>query len=288
MVRCVLCSLVVLLAGFHTAENAAAGPAGRLSLHWDKNILSITGETLPGGTVRIWYLEAYCRPGSTDRDWHETTIGHETKLVRAWPDGSRLWLRCELADGTFVVHDIQVVDDGVRFDLIAHNPTAIASLSHWAQPCIRVGDFTGADQQTYLGKSFLYIDDRRTFLPTPRWATAARYVPGQVWCPGNVNRNDVNPRPLSTDVPSNGLIGCVSHDERMILASVWEPWQELFQGIIVCLHSDFRIGGLKPGETKKIRGKLYLVENDEAALLARYARDFPEHFASPAPPPLPR
>jgi predicted neuraminidase len=63
----------------------------------------------------------------------------------------------------------------------------------------------------------------------------------------------------------------------MILATAWEPYQELFQGVIVCLHSDFRIGGLKPGEQKRIRGKLYLVPADEEALLARYRRDFPEH-----------
>ena len=68
----------------------------------------------------------------------------------------------------------------------------------------------------------------------------------------------------------------------MILASAWEPYQELFQGVIVCLHSDFRIGGLKPGETKKIHGKLYLVDANVDALLKRYRQDFPEHFTPPA------
>ena len=61
------------------------------------------------------------------------------------------------------------------------------------------------------------------------------------------------------------------------MATAWEPYQELFQGVIVCLHSDFRIGGLKPGETKTIRGKIYLMPADFPALLARYRRDFPEH-----------
>jgi hypothetical protein len=46
--------------------------------------------------------------------------------------------------------------------------------------------------------------------------------------------------------------------------------------VIVCLHNDFRIGGLKPGETKKLHGKLYLLPNDPEALLARYRRDFPD------------
>ena len=63
----------------------------------------------------------------------------------------------------------------------------------------------------------------------------------------------------------------------MILASAWEPYQELFQGVITCVHSDFRIGGLAPSETKQIRGKLYLMPADVDTLLKRYERDFPEH-----------
>jgi hypothetical protein len=43
------------------------------------------------------------------------------------------------------------------------------------------------------------------------------------------------------------------------------------------MHSDFCIGGLKPGETKKIRGKIYHVPSDVAALVRRCQRDFPEH-----------
>ena len=83
-------------------------------------------------------------------------------------------------------------------------------------------------------------------------------------------------------MPSNGLIDCISADEKKLLATAFEPYQELFQGVITCVHSDFRIGGLKPGETKKLRGALYLMEADVQALLARYRTDFPEHFATTA------
>ncbi|MGE3316118.1 MAG: hypothetical protein AB7O26_13465 [Planctomycetaceae bacterium] len=55
----------------------------------------------------------------------------------------------------------------------------------------------------------------------------------------------------------------------------WEPYQELFQGVIVCIHSDFRIGGLKPGQQRMIHGQIYLVEPDIEKLLARYRKDFP-------------
>ena len=38
----------------------------------------------------------------------------------------------------------------------------------------------------------------------------------------------------------------------------------------------FRIGGLKPGEKKVIRGKLYIVLADVGKLVARFEKDFPE------------
>ena len=122
----------------------------------------------------------------------------------------------------------------------------------------------------------MYLGGKPERLPTQPWAREARYTPGQVWCPEGVSRDDVNPRPLSPLVPSNGLIGCVSGDGSKILATAWEPYQELFQGVAHCVHSDFRIGGLKPGETKRIKGKLYILPNDVEGLLARYKKDFPE------------
>jgi len=65
----------------------------------------------------------------------------------------------------------------------------------------------------------------------------------------------------------------------MIFATAFEPYQELFQGVAICLHSDFRLGGLQPGETKQIRGRIYLVPANVPALLKRYAADFPEQVA---------
>jgi hypothetical protein len=91
-----------------------------------------------------------------------------------------------------------------------------------------------------------------------------------------VSRDDVNPRPLSSLVPSNGLIGCYSSDRKLILATAWEPYQELFQGVGVCIHSDFRLGGLKPHESKTIRGMIYITAAGEPKLLERYRADFPE------------
>lgn len=268
---------VVALASFTRGDSPEDAPKPPLKISWENNYLTITGDDLPGEHMKVLYIEAYCRPGSTDRDWGETTIGHTTELLSLSDDGTKLKLRCTLKDGVVVDHEITAGADEIDFRLTAHNPTDTASLAHWAQPCVELERFTGADQKTYIEKSFIFVDGKLHRMPTPQWATRARYVPGQVWAPRGVNRNDVNPRPLSDLVPSNGLIGCFSADEKMIFATAWEPYQELFQGVRVCLHSDFRIGGLEPGETKTIRGKIYFVEADVEALVKRYEKDFPEH-----------
>ncbi|MBV08357.1 hypothetical protein [Rubinisphaera sp.] len=252
-----------------------------LRLSWNKKILQIHGDSIPGGKIEIWYLEAYCRPGSTDRDWHETVIPHETKLVSSNNDGTQLQLKCTLEDGVELYHIIKSSTDEVAFQVKAHNPTKKKSQAHWAQPCMRVGAFTGyedpADKYAYIQKSFVFLDDKLAMMPTTPWSTNARYIPGQVWAAPGVDRDDVNPRPLNEKTPSNGLIGCFSKDDSMILAMAWDPYQELFQGVIRCLHSDFRIGGLNPGETKMIHGKVYLLPNNVEGLLERYQNDFPKH-----------
>jgi hypothetical protein len=276
--------LVLVLAGlcwliFALPFVKAQARPEKLTLAWADNFLTIHGPHLPGGEVKIQYLEAYCRPGSTDRDWQQTLIPHKTALIASSSDRRSLKLRCSLADGVVVTHDITAGEDEVTFRLTATNPTRAASEAHWAQPCIRVGTFTRRGQKDYVPSCFVFLDGRLTRLPTRPWADQARYVPGQVYCPKGVDRNDVNPRPLSSLVPSNGLIGCFSGDGKMILATAWEPYQELFQGVATCIHSDFRIGGLRPGESKQIRGKIYLMQADSAALLKRYEHDFPERMS---------
>jgi hypothetical protein len=255
----------------------------RLSATWKDNFLVVEGEHIPGGEIRTLYLEAFCRPGSTDRDWGKTVIPHQTQLVSTSEDGRVIRLRSQLEDDVVVDHVITVGNDEVDFQLTAKNPTKTDSLVDWAQPCLRVDKFTGATRDDarelypdYIKKCFVFIDGKLTRLPTTPWGAEARYTPGQVYVPKGINRNDVNPRPLSPLVPSSGLTGAFSQDEKWIVATAWEPYQELFQGVITCMHSDFRIGGLKAGEAKTIRGKLYVVKADVEALVKRYEQDFPE------------
>lgn len=271
--------LVALLLCPHAAQ-AEEGPPLRLS--WENRMLTIRGEAIPGGELPVWYIEAYCRPGSTDRDWHETVIPHKSTLGKQTTNGERIVLRDQLEDGVVVEHVITAHADNVTFEIIATNPTETASQVHWAQPCVRVDRFTGTSPEDrmqvvppYVKQCFIWVDGKPTQLPAQPWATEARYTPGQVYAPEDVPRDDVNPRPLSEVVPSNGLIACQSADGKMVLGVAFEPCQELFQGVITCIHSDLRIGGLKPGETKKIRGKIYVLSANLKELEQRYRADFP-------------
>lgn len=81
----------VTLAALLVAPSPSPADDG-LAVSWKDDFLTIRGE-FPGGELRIHYLEAYCRPGSTDRDWSETVIGHDSKLVETGRDHQRLVLK---------------------------------------------------------------------------------------------------------------------------------------------------------------------------------------------------
>lgn len=254
-----------------------AGPSWRqrplLRLSWEKNILTVSG-TFPGGKIETLYLEAYCRSGARDRVWKETVIPHTTEKISA--NDQVIVLRDKVQGGVEVTHRITAGAGEVDFQVEAVNKGTEYVDAQWVQPCVRVGPFTGCNQETYVARSFIFLGDdpERTFLDQARRTEQAIYKGGQLYIPRNINPADCNPRPHSPDVPSNRLIGCISGNNEWLFATAWEPTQELFQGVILCLHNDFRLGGLQPGEKKRAHGKMYIMENDIPLLLARYSKDF--------------
>jgi hypothetical protein len=250
-----------------------------LNLNWRNGMLRIEDSRPGRDAVRVWYLEAYCRDHSADQDWAKTVIKHTTRIVSQTPQ--RIELQDHLENGAVADHVISAGADEVTFEITLRNTTDRALDLHWAQPCIRLDEFLRVKEEinseAYLPKCFVFIDGHLRRLPLEPWSRKGMYTPGQCWHPPLVPDSDVNPRPSSPLRTSNGLIGCYSHDDRFIMATAWEPYQELFQGIFICLHSDPRFGGLAPNETKTARGKIYVVEADVTNLLHRYERDFPEH-----------
>src|SRR5689334_24569342 len=51
-----------------------------LQLSWTNNMLTIAAPWLPGEKIEVWHMEAFCKPGSTKRDWHETADRKSTRL----------------------------------------------------------------------------------------------------------------------------------------------------------------------------------------------------------------
>ncbi len=256
------------------APAVSAGTSTGLRVAWTNNMLSISDADIPGGKIDIWYLEAFCRSGSTRRDWRQTTIPHKTELLSADPDGKRLKLRTLVEPNVEVVHDIRAGKDDVDFRLTLKNRGDRFVDVQWFQPCMRVDRFTGGSQSNYIAKSFIFTQSGLITMDKTRRTEEAIYRGGQVYVPADVPMEDVNPRPISPDRPVNGLIGCFSADGRYLLAMAWDHTQELFQGVIVCLHNDPRVGGLKALETKKLHGKIYYLNNNPGSLLKRYKRDF--------------
>src|SRR5690349_153803 len=103
---------VVSLLGFELRLRAADG----LTISWTNNLLTVSSANLPGGTLEILYLEAFCRSGSTRRDWRQTTLPHKTSLVSASKDQKRLELLTRVEPNVEARHELRASADEVEFN----------------------------------------------------------------------------------------------------------------------------------------------------------------------------
>jgi hypothetical protein len=270
--------LLVLLFGLLVPGSNGRADSPATHLTWTNNLLVVRDARLPGGSLEVFYLEAFCLPGGHQRNWGQTRIPHQTTLLNATTDGSELRFRSTIGPDTEVLHEVRTGRHGtlVEMDfLITHRGTQPWPIQ-WFQPaCIRVDRFTGASQSNYTARSFVFTRSGRTPLDALRRTTNALYPGGQVFLPDWIEERDANPRPVALDRITNGIIGAVTADGSSLLAIASDRTFELFEGVYVCLHSDPWIGGLQPGESRRIRQKIYLLPNDTQQLLRRYAEDFP-------------
>lgn len=244
-----------------------------LSYNSEHAMLSVEHPLLSGEPLKIWLMEAYCKKDSTHRRWDETVIPQQNSLLSQTPH--EIKIKTLIGNNQVkIIHCVTVIADEILFESTLTNLTEKSVDIEWMQPCLRVGKFTGLGQNKYIRKCFIFTGKGLLRLPDTNRTEEAVYRGGQVYVPAGINRADVNPRPVSPDVPVHNLIGCFSADEKVLLATAWNKVQELFQGVIVCIHADPAIGGLLPGQTKYLFGKLYILPNDIDELLRRYNRDF--------------
>ena len=263
--------LLALLGLLGRVPTGAAAPA----LSWTNNLLTWTEPRLPGGRLDIYYLEAFCLPGGHERRWDQTRVPHATRWMGTSRKGDVLRFETTVGAAVVVTHHVRALKDGLEMDFAFSNQGSEPWRIQWFQPaCVRVDRFTGAGQSNYVERSFVFTERGPTWLSETRRTEAALYRGGQVFLPPWIEANDANPRPISADRVTNGIIGCVSGDQRWLLALASDRTFELFEGVYVCLHSDPWIGGLQPGEVRRIRQRLYFLPNDPKTLLQRYRRDF--------------
>ena len=89
------------------APPANTAQPSQITLSFEQpHLLILHNPQFPGGEIRVNYLEAYCRAGSTDADWvQHTGIPHRAELVELSADRKSLLLRDTLTDGVVVVAD---------------------------------------------------------------------------------------------------------------------------------------------------------------------------------------
>ena len=276
--------LLLLLVAFIAPHTVAADKkddssvmSSAVKIRWSDRMLTISHPRIAPIEIEIWYIEAYVTGDSTDREWHKSTLPQDMRLLESAPDGQRLLIEGVIADHVHSLHEVCVDGDTVQFRVTFENRGSDYVDLQWMQPCLRVGEFTGLPQESYYEKCFIYTKNGVQFLDDLPRTVEARYRGGQVYVPEDIPLDDVNPRPISNVKPVNSLMGAVSADNQSLVAVAFEPVQELFQGVIRCIHSDPRIGGLKPGERKEIRGIFYCMENNTRKLLTRYEEDFTQH-----------
>ena len=167
---------------------ASAAPERALTLSWDKEILTVHGNHLPGGLLEIWYIEAFCRPGSTlatgpgpsfptRPSLSRSNAGRPVDHAAVSPGGRR---RGRPRDPWRAA--MKSISGSSR-----RNPTTANSQAHWAQPCIRVNRYAGTklepNSEAYLPHCFIYVDGKPVRLPSIPGRRKPLYTPGQVWCP---------------------------------------------------------------------------------------------------------
>ena len=140
-------------------DGVIAGP----SLAWTNNLLTFTHPNAPGGSIEIYYLEAFCLPGGHERPWGQTRVPHATRLLNRSADGSILRFQTRVGESVVVDHSVSAHPDGLVMEFnIVNNGTQRWPVQ-WFQPaCVRVDRFTGANQSNYTARSFVFTGRGRT------------------------------------------------------------------------------------------------------------------------------
>jgi hypothetical protein len=271
MMRGLSCSLLLALATTSVwAQEAALNV--RL-FEWERGY-GVESAAQKGMAVYLWFYEwnmfEAMRPGQhtggTYRMEHKTSADGRTGIVAS--DALTL--------------NVAATTDGADLKLSVRNLTDHDFPPHAAIiPCFNPGPEDGRNAQfantnTYflaaggleklIARQIHFNAELRMLVD--REAKDGRYAWSEKW-------------PLAEPNAAGGLIVRESTDGKWACGIAWEdflsaqghnPWQ--------CMHLSVRVGPLARGQSRTVRGKMYLLEGNKDDVLRRYRHDFPPAVGS--------
>jgi hypothetical protein len=209
--------------------------------------------------------------------------------------GSYEWSKAVSSDATEGIVDspamtlrMRAVPDGAELTLRVTNTTAAA----WPAvagiiPCWNPGMIPGSNPSMPVSKNQNFADPwrKRSYFVSadglsPLASRALHFHSAYRGAAEHLSEGGrflfSNKWPSSEVDAVAGVLVRESEDGKWVTAVAWEdvlavqghnPWN--------CLHVCVRLGALKPGESRTVRGRLYLFEGNRDECLARYRRDFP-------------
>jgi len=263
----------VLLSGTAACAGGAgpASPPVRL-VEWERGIALQSRED-PATALYLWFYEWNMFDAVKAGEHTNGSFRHPRTVAE---DGRSAEIR---ADEMGLRLEARAAADGAELVLTARN----RSDHDWPElagiiPCFSPGmDKSG-------GPATPEFANEKTFFPGPRgleplvrrtihWNRAFRSKVDARATGGRFAWTDKWP---SAEPDSEaGLIVRESNDGRWAAGIAWSQWLSV-QGHNPwrCMHLCARVGPLKPGESRTLRGRLYLLRGSAEDVLARYRRDF--------------
>ncbi len=261
----VACCLAVLLA----VRSAEAFPDTRLS-EWERGV-SVDSTRQPDMRVYLWFYEWHMF-GAVTPGQH--TRGNWTNRAEVTP------LKARLVNGNPGVElDVKALDDGAELKLTVTN----RSKHDWPELASMVACFNPGPEKTR----------NRQFANTKTWFSSAsglKRLAGKA--PREIHYNHELKKLITKEADAkgryawsekwpraevdavDGLIIRESTDGRWVTGIAWDrflaaqghnPWE--------CMHLSVRVGPLKRGETRLVKGRVYLFQGTKEDLLKKYKQD---------------
>ena len=264
-------NLARMLVGLGLLSGVCAGAEPNVKLaEWERGVY-VEAKTRPDMRAFLWFYE-WTMFAAVNRGQH--TRGDWTNEVSVFQNGQGGSISSPPLHLTMLAGE-----DSVDLKLTVTNESdhdwpALASVI----PCFNPGPIGNRNEQFTKSNTWFFAENKLVKLKhreihfNAAWRAAidkaadknGNYVWSSKWPKSPVNANS-----------KAGLLVRESADGEWACGIAWEdflscqgnnPW--------LCMHQSVRVGPLKRGESKTIRGKIYLLKGKKEDVLERYRKDF--------------